>query len=108
MQPSYTEDSLVEQPAIALFAELGWETADCFDEEFGDLTGFKNLSGLNLGRETSSEVVLISRLRPALERLNPKSSASAISLAIAELTRDRSLVSAVQANREIYNLLKEG
>ena len=26
----YTEDSLVEQPAIALLAELGWETADCF------------------------------------------------------------------------------
>ena len=24
----YTEDPLVEQPAIELFAELGWETVD--------------------------------------------------------------------------------
>jgi hypothetical protein len=24
----YSEDSLVEQPAIALFAELGWETTN--------------------------------------------------------------------------------
>jgi len=30
----YTENSLVEQPAVALFAELGWETANCFYESF--------------------------------------------------------------------------
>ncbi len=31
-----SEDSLVEQPAIALFGELGWETGNCFYESFGD------------------------------------------------------------------------
>ncbi|MBC8507195.1 MAG: type I restriction endonuclease subunit R [Chloroflexi bacterium] len=100
MKPTYTEDSLVEQPAITLFAELGWDTADCFKETFGA----KSM----LGRETSSEVVLVSRLRPALERLNPNLPAEAIQLAIDELTRDRSLVSSVQANSEIYQLLKDG
>ena len=60
---SYTEDSLVEQPAIALFAELGWETADCFEEQFGPQG--------TLGRATPHEVILPARLRPALERLNP-------------------------------------
>jgi len=97
---SFTEDSLVEQPAKALFSELGWETADCFDETFGhDGT---------LGRETSSEVVLLSRLRPAMERLNPGLPPEAYQLAIEELTRDRSLMSPAHANREIYQLLKDG
>jgi type I restriction enzyme R subunit len=31
----YTEDSLVEQPAIQLFAELGWETLSASDEVLG-------------------------------------------------------------------------
>ncbi len=29
---SYSEDVLVEQPTIALFTELGWETAVCLFE----------------------------------------------------------------------------
>jgi type I restriction enzyme R subunit len=32
----FTENSLVEQPAIALFAELGWKTTNCFYESFAD------------------------------------------------------------------------
>jgi len=36
MPSNYTEDSLVEQPAIALLGELGWETANCFYESFHD------------------------------------------------------------------------
>ena len=28
----YTEDALVEQPAIALMAELGWETVNAYAE----------------------------------------------------------------------------
>ena len=32
----YTEDALVERPAISLFRQLGWETANCFDEILGD------------------------------------------------------------------------
>ena len=32
----YTEDSLVEQPAIQLFAELGWETLSASDEVMGN------------------------------------------------------------------------
>ncbi len=96
----YTEDALVEQPAIKLSQELGWETANCFDEAFGpDGT---------LGRETTSEVLLVRRLREALERLNSDAPPEAIALAIEELLRDRSLVTMEQANREVYRLLKNG
>ncbi len=100
MTKSYSEDTLVEQPAIALFETLEWDTVNCFHESFG-------YSG-TLGRETSSEGVLAARLRPALERLNPALPVEVLTLAIDELTRDRSLMTPVQANREIYQSLKNG
>jgi type I restriction enzyme R subunit len=59
----YSEDSLVEKPAISLFAELGWETVNGFHE-------FDQIGDSPLGREAKSEVVLAVRLRPVLERLN--------------------------------------
>ena len=64
--------------------------------------------GTSLGRETKGEVVLVSRLRAALERINPALPPEAITAAIDELTRDRSAMLLEQANREVYRLLKEG
>ncbi|MDQ7825676.1 MAG: type I restriction endonuclease subunit R [Candidatus Eremiobacteraeota bacterium] len=96
----YTEDILVEQPAIALLAELGWETISAYHEfDHGAST---------LERENRAEFILTSRLRPALMRLNPEAPPAAIAQAIEELTRDRSRMSAVAANRELYHLLKNG
>jgi len=94
MSHPYTEDDLVERPAIALFAELGWEVA--LDE-----------AGL-FGRETKGEVVLSGRLHDALVKLNPDMPSEAIASAIDELTRDRSAMSLEAANRDVYGLLKEG
>ena len=31
----FSEDALVEQPAIELFAALGWEVGDAFDHALG-------------------------------------------------------------------------
>ncbi len=45
---SYSENTLLEQPAIALFPELGWRTVSAMGEVFGP-------SG-TLGRETSGDV----------------------------------------------------
>jgi len=97
---SYTEDQLVEQPAIQLFAELGWQTVSALEEVFG--------VGGTLGRETKGEVVLVPRLRAALERLNPSLPPEAISGAIDQLIRDRSVMSLAAANREVYGFLKDG
>src|SRR6266849_3394069 len=96
----YSEDVLVEQPNIALFGNLVYQTANTFYEKLG-----KNGT---LGRETYAEVVLVRRLRAALQRLNPDLPHEAIELAIEELTRDRSALSPANANREIYQLLKQG
>jgi type I restriction enzyme, R subunit len=97
---AYTEDQLVEQPAIGLFAELGWTTVSAMEETFGP-TG-------TLQRETNGEAVLVARLRDALARLNPTLPAEVITAAIDELTRERSAMSQEAANRELYALLKEG
>jgi type I restriction enzyme, R subunit len=32
---TYTEDQLVEQPALGLFGELGWTTVLALEETFG-------------------------------------------------------------------------
>ena len=61
-----------------------------------------------LGRETKSEAILVPRLRSALESLNPQLPPEAISLALSDLTRDRSTKAPVTANREVYDLLKDG
>jgi type I restriction enzyme R subunit len=98
---SYSEESLIEQPAIELFGEMEWETADYFHE-------FEQAGGSPLGRETASEVVLIRRLRVALEKLNPTLPAEAITRAIEEISRDRSRMSLAAANQEVYRLLKDG
>ncbi|HOW28295.1 MAG TPA: type I restriction endonuclease subunit R [Elusimicrobiota bacterium] len=96
----YSENALVEKPAIELLHKLGWKPADCF-HEFD--------SGPSpLGRETPAEVVLIQRLKVALKKLNPKLPDDAIKLAIEEIVRDRSKMSMAAANREVYALLKHG
>lgn len=97
---AYTEDQLVEQPAIGLFADLGWQTVSAMEETFG--------ANGTLGRETKGEVVLTVRLRAALVRLNPAMPAEAINNAIDDIARDRSAMLPAAANREVYQLLKEG
>jgi len=58
-----TEDALVEQPALRLLTDLGWEVASGFHESLGP-------SG-TLGRDSHAEVVLVFRLRDALRSINP-------------------------------------
>jgi len=96
----FSEDQLVEQPAIELFSSLGWETVNAYHETLGpDGT---------LGRTRQSEVVLVRYLRPALERLNSDLPPEAIQIAVDALTRDRSAMGTVQANRELYRLIRDG
>jgi len=98
--PNYSEDSLVEQPAIQLFAELGWVTLVASDEVLG--------AEGTLGRETKSEVVLAVRLRKVLVQLNPALPVEAVNAAVDELSRDRSAMLPTAANRELWALMRDG
>ena len=96
----YSEDTLVEQPAIALFESLGWETGNLYAEWTS--------SSSSEGRQTQQDVVLEGRLQAALSRLNPDLPNEAINLVVEELARDRSKLLPVNANQEAYRLLKDG
>jgi type I restriction enzyme R subunit len=93
-------EGALEANTIRLFEELGWEATDCYYEKCGDNS--------TLGRQTTEEVVLDWRLKSALEKLNPEVPPLALDLAVDEITKDRSVLSPVRANQEIYKLLKEG
>ncbi len=97
---NYTEDALIEQPSIALLSTLGWETFNAYHETFSPDS--------LLGWENAGEVVLFAHLLPALERLNPGFSPEVLRLAADELSRDRSSLSLAEANREVYQMLKDG
>ena len=96
----YGELMLVEQPAIDLLTTLGWSFKNLYAESFG-VTGSE-------GRESESQVVLVRRLRAALERLNPGLPTDAYSQGVEQIEQDRSKQIAVNANREVYRLLKDG
>lgn len=96
----YTEDELVEQPAIQLFGELGWETGNLYQEWTpGSSTE---------GRETDHDVILVPRFKVALTKLNPTIPESGLDQAIETLAHDRSKMIPVNANQDVYKLLKDG
>ena len=96
---TFTETAL-EQGAIGLFESLGYEVMGCFDEEVGEPS--------TLGRRNFREVVLIPKLQSSLRRLNPRSDDGSIDRAIEELTKDRSALHPIIANREVHRLIKDG
>jgi type I restriction enzyme R subunit len=96
----FTEDQLVERPALQVLETLGWTVVSAAEEVFG--------AGGTLGRETPGDTVLLPRLEAALRSLNPALPAEAISAAVRTLTRDRSALSLVAANREVWELLRDG
>jgi len=96
----YTENILVEQPTIELFKTLGYDHQNCFDEKFGENS--------TLGRETKSEVILVEKLKQSIIKLNDNITPDEITQAIEELTKDRSRLSLVNANHEVYDQIKNG
>jgi type I restriction enzyme R subunit len=95
-----SEKALVEVPAVELLQSLGWQHGDLMQEELGT----KNPTG----RASYREIILPTRLREALRRLNPAVSTEALQQAEAKLTENRSAMLPVAANREVYRLLRDG
>ncbi|HEY7196346.1 MAG TPA: HsdR family type I site-specific deoxyribonuclease [Gaiellaceae bacterium] len=96
----FSEDELVERPAIALLAQLGWATVDAREEMLGP--------GGTLGRSSRRNAILEHRLFQALRGLNPNAPGAALEEASAALARDRSLLEPTRASREVYDLLRNG
>lgn len=95
-----SEDGIVERPALALLEELGWQRVDLRDEVPGP--------GNPTGRTSFHQAWLPARLRAALQRLNPALPTEALRQAEEALTRDRSAMLPLAANREVLGLLVDG
>ena len=100
IRAGYGEDQLVERSVAALLQGLGWQHANLHSERFG-------AAGTE-GRESESQVILTRRLRAALQTLNPGLAADAYAQAVEQIAQDRSKQIAVNANRDVYRLLKDG
>jgi type I restriction enzyme R subunit len=96
----YSEAGLVEGPALELLAELGWELVNAFSETLGPAG--------TLGRDSIHDVVLVHRLRDAVASLNPNVPEQVREDAVTAISRDRSLMDRVRANREVHELLRDG
>jgi type I restriction enzyme, R subunit len=97
---AYSEAGLVEEPALELLAELGWEVVNAFSEVLGPAG--------TLGRDSMHEVVLVHRLRDAIRVLNPEVPEHVREEALQAVTKDRSVMDRVRANREVHTLLRDG
>ncbi len=96
----FSEDKLIEQTAVKIFGEL-WGTENFANAYSGEMDS-------EFGRENPGEVVLMNYLKIALTKLNQDVSTEALNLAIEEIIKDRSAMSMVNANHEIWQLLKDG
>ncbi|MFT4189385.1 MAG: type I restriction endonuclease subunit R [Aeromicrobium sp.] len=95
------EERYVEEPSMKLLEELGWTPVDAFGETLG--------ANGTLGRDSQRDVILTHRLRAALRRLNAHDVPDAvIDEAMREVAKDRSIMDPVRANREVYDLLRDG
>lgn len=101
MTPVGPEFVYVEKPSMELLAELGWTPVDAFHETLG--------AQGTLGRDSQHDVLLCHRLRFAIRKLNLADAPdTVINEAVEVLTKDRSVMDRVRANREVYDLLRDG
>jgi type I restriction enzyme R subunit len=96
----YSEAGLVEEPALELLTELGWDVVNAWSEVFGEAG--------TLGRDSMHEVVLVHRLREAIRLLNPNDPEFIREEALQAVAKDRSTMDPTQANREVHELLRDG
>lgn len=95
-----SEDGIVEKPALALLTKLGWQHVDLHGEQPGPANP--------TGRTSFQQAYFPASLKAALRKLNPALPTEALSTAEAELTRDRSAMLPVAANREVLSLIRGG
>ena len=101
MRPEpFTEGELVEQPALELLAELGWEVVNASEETFGPA-----------GRWAATRCTTSSSSTGCGTRSgasNPEVPELIREEALAAVRKDRSVMDRVRANREVHDLLRDG
>ena len=96
-----TEDQIERALIHRLVDQSGWATLNCHSADAADLND-------GSGRGDKRDVILRGPLREAAQRMNPQLAASVIDEALDRLCDRRVAMTAVMANREVYDLLRNG
>lgn len=100
MSKNSLSEAEVENALRPLVESMGWSWADCYHEKLGPDGDY--------GRDNREVWYLPKVLRAALVRLNPELPPASIDEAFEQLTRDRSALSLERANRDVYEMLRDG
>lgn len=93
---AYLNESHIEDADINFFTEkLGYTHINAWEKQL-------------LGRKNLKEVVLRDRLKSSLKKLNDHIPESCIDFAVSEVTKSRATLSPILANKEVYELIKNG
>jgi type I restriction enzyme R subunit len=93
---AYLNESHIEEADIDFFVkELGYSHINAWEKQL-------------IGRNSLKDVVLIDRLRESLQKLNKHIPESSIEYAIKEITKSRVSLTPILANKEVYELIKNG
>jgi type I restriction enzyme R subunit len=99
--PNLISEDDIEKALVARLTRAGFGALNCYTDPKEDLND-------GSGRADKRDVVLPRRLREALTTLNPGLPDKALDLAFEMLTASRQAMSPVEANREVYELLRHG
>lgn len=93
---AFINESQIEDADVQLFVKgLGYEHIDAWKHQL-------------IGRDRLKEVVLKDRLKAKLIQLNPSLPLDSIEEAVRALTKNRTQLTPVLANKEVYNLIRGG
>ena len=99
---NFISEDQIEQALVQKLQHLhGFDALDCYTENAEDLND-------GSGRAHKRDVILADRLREAAVCLNPDIPAAAIDDALEKFLDRRQAMTLIAANREIYNLLRDG
>ncbi|MBU2515346.1 type I restriction endonuclease subunit R [bacterium] len=100
--PNVISEDQIEQAAVKILTdELGYRHLNCFTADSEDLNDRSN-------RASKSDVLLLELLRRQTRLINPHIPSNAIDDAITQLTKKRTAMSPLAANKEISDLLRDG
>jgi type I restriction enzyme R subunit len=100
--PNYINENDIELAAIKILTEkLGYRCINCYTENPEDLND-------NSGRESKVGIVLKQILHTQVQRINPSIPQSAQEEAINSLVNRRFAMSELAANKEVYQLVRDG
>ncbi len=100
--PNIISEDQIEQAILKILTEkMGFRHINCFTANPDNLNDKSN-------RKNKNEVVFFDILKSKTQELNPTLPESVIEQAINQLTNRRYAMSPVLANREVYNLIRDG